>query len=179
MPVTPWETVTEQVAFLPLPSLAVQVMVQVPLLTAVTKPFWLTVATSALLLFQVTPLLDALEGRIVAVSWEVVPILFRERVDWLSVIPVTNWVTVTAQEADAPPPSLAVHVMVQDPRLTAVTSPSAFTVATLSSLLCQMTSVIKALAGVTVALSWEVEPDFMESEVWFSVILVTTFAELV
>ena len=38
IPVTHWATDTEQVAFLPLPSLAVQVMVQVPLLTAVTKP---------------------------------------------------------------------------------------------------------------------------------------------
>ena len=105
--------------------------------------------------------------------------LFRESVELESVIPVTNWATVTAQEADEPPPSLAVHVMVQEPRLIAVTSPSAFTVATPSSLLCQVTPVFKAVAGVAVAFSWAVKPDFMESEVSLSVIPVTTFAELV
>ena len=48
-------TVTVQVAFAPLPSFAVQVMVAVPLPLAVTRPLELTVATLVLLLFQVTP----------------------------------------------------------------------------------------------------------------------------
>ena len=69
---------TEHVAFTPLPSLAVQVTVQVPSAIAVTNPDGLTVTTLVLLLAQVTFLFVALVGRTVAVSvW--VLLLGRER----------------------------------------------------------------------------------------------------
>ena len=47
-------TVIVQVAFLPLPSFAVQVMVHCPFFFAVTLPFLSTVAIFELLLFQAT-----------------------------------------------------------------------------------------------------------------------------
>ena len=47
-------TVTLQVADLPLPSLAVALMVALPSPTEVTRPFWSTVATASLEEVQVT-----------------------------------------------------------------------------------------------------------------------------
>ena len=64
-------TVTEQDADLPLPSLAVAVMVAVPLETAVTVPFWSTVATEVLEEDQVRDLSLAEVGAMVANKVEV------------------------------------------------------------------------------------------------------------
>lgn len=50
------------------PSAVFTVMVAVPAATAVTKPVALTVATAVLLLVQVTLVLEALAGAMVAVS---------------------------------------------------------------------------------------------------------------
>ena len=65
-------TVTKQVAVYP-PSLVVTVMVAVPLLTALTFPLWSTVAIDSLLEVQITFLLVAFVGKIVAFSWAVSP----------------------------------------------------------------------------------------------------------
>ena len=85
----PWVTVTSQVAVFPLPSAAVAVMVAVPALLAVTVPFASTVATAALSLLQVTFLLVALSGVMVAVRVSVFPSV-KFKVSWFSVTPVTG-----------------------------------------------------------------------------------------
>ena len=84
MPVRGCETVTVHVAFCP-PE-AVAVIVAVPPPTAVTFPPE-TVATEALEVVQVTVLLVALDGVIVAVSVDAPPIL-RARNVWLREMPV-------------------------------------------------------------------------------------------
>ena len=61
------ETVTVQDALYP-PSAVVAVITAVPLPTAVTLPFWSTVATAVFPLTHVTALLVALAGETVAVS---------------------------------------------------------------------------------------------------------------
>ena len=139
-------TVTVQVPFLPLPSVAVQVMVQVPRETAVTTPLAFTIATLSSLLVHVTFLFEALEGRIVAVSWDVVPV-FRLRVDLESVMPVTGCVTETVQMAFLPLPSVAAQVIVQIPLPTAVIKPLWLTVATFESLLVHVTLLLEAVVG--------------------------------
>ena len=58
-------TVTSQDAVTPEPSVAVAVMVAVPILFAVILPFWLTVATVVLLDFNVTVGLSASDGKTV------------------------------------------------------------------------------------------------------------------
>jgi hypothetical protein len=70
-------TVTVQVAVLLEPSAVVAVMVALPLATAITKPVLLTVATAELLLLQVTLLLVALLGVMVADNCNVWPLLVR------------------------------------------------------------------------------------------------------
>ena len=64
----PSVTDTEQVAFFPLPSLAVQVIVALPTATAVTLPLSSTVATLVGYDVHVTVLSVALSGFTVAVS---------------------------------------------------------------------------------------------------------------
>ena len=63
----------EQVAYFPLPSSALQVMVALPSPLAVTRPEELTVATLLLLVDHVTLLFVALLGDMVAVSCWVSP----------------------------------------------------------------------------------------------------------
>ena len=150
-------TVTLQEAFAPLPSLAVQVMVAVPLALNVTLPAELTVATFVLLLFHVTALFAAAAGDTVAFKVKVLP-LFSETEVRLSAILATPRLTVILQEALAPPPSLAVQVIVAVPRLLAVTMPVAVTVATLVLLLFQVTAVFVASEGAAFAQSCTVLP---------------------
>ena len=64
-------TVTVQVAFSPLPSAAVALIIAVPFPLAVTFPLELTVATALLLVVHFTVLLSASEGLTVAVSFSV------------------------------------------------------------------------------------------------------------
>ena len=66
-------TATSHVAFTPLPSAALQVMVAVPADTAVTTPLLFTVATDMSVLLHVSSLFVAFEGEIVAASVEVSP----------------------------------------------------------------------------------------------------------
>ena len=121
-------TVTAQVAFLPLPSLAVAVIVAVPFDTAVTFPFWSTVAADVLVELQVTLLLLAVLGEIVAVKVSLAP-SFKDRVLLFKLIPVTRVVTVTVHVAFLPLPSVAEAVMTALPLPTAVTFPAVLTVA--------------------------------------------------
>ena len=133
-----------------LPSSVVTVIVVDPAFRAVTLPLD-TVATEVLLLFQLTFLLVALLGLIVAVrvysspsviSWEVLS----------RVTPVTGYtfaLTVTSHVAVLPPSSV-VTVIVAEPAFRAVTLPLD-TVATEVLLLFQLTFLLVALLGLIVA----------------------------
>ena len=78
-----------------LPSAVFTVIVALPADFAVTNPLLLTVATPALLLVHVTPLLDVLLGVTVADSCLVAPTVTVADVG-LTLIPVANCFTVTA-----------------------------------------------------------------------------------
>ena len=117
-------TVTLQVA---LESPAWAVMVAVPLATAVTFPLESTVALDVSLLVQVTVLSVAFSGRTVAVSVSDAPIISTSSVLLRETDITGTMLTVTTQMAAASP---ALAVMVVMPAATAVTLPSASTVAT-------------------------------------------------
>ena len=149
-------TVIVHVAVL-LPSSVVTVIVVDPAFRAVTLPLD-TVATEVLLLFQLTFLLVALLGLIVAVrvysspsviSWEVLS----------RVTPVTGYtfaLTVTSHIAVLPPSSV-VTIIIAEPALTAVTLPLD-TVATEVLLLFQLTFLLVALLGLIVAVKVNSSP---------------------
>ena len=80
-------TVTVQMAVKP-PSTVVTVMVAAPGATAVTTPFWSTVATLGSLLAHVTLWLAALSGCTAARS-QALPPAVRDRLDLFSVTPAT------------------------------------------------------------------------------------------
>ena len=159
-------TVTEQVACLP-PQEAV--IVAFPARCAVTTPLLSTVATYWLDVLQVTFLSEASEGRTVAlrvaVSSSVRVSVFWERVT--EETGIVLFVTVTAQVAVLFP-SLVVTVIVAVPSLTAVTSPSALTVATDSSDEDQLTTLSVALSGLTVAVRVVFPPSTRERVVFES-----------
>ena len=96
----PWVTVTVQVAVFP-PSSVVTVMVAVPALLAVTVPSVSTVATLVSLLAQVTFLLVALSGVMVAVRASVSPSV-RLKVVLSSVTPVTGTTAVNVSSLVSP-----------------------------------------------------------------------------
>ena len=79
-------------------------------------------------------------------------------------------VTVTVQVADLPEPSAAVAVIVAAPALTAVTVPSAATVATEASEDAHFKALLAAFSGVTVAVSVSLFPTEIEVLVLLSVI---------
>ena len=94
--------VTTQVAFCPLPSAAVAVMVAVPpVATAVTLPFSSTVATSSLSDAHSTVLLFAVAGATTATSVSLLS-LGSDSVALFSVTPVASWMTSTVQPAVLP-----------------------------------------------------------------------------
>jgi hypothetical protein len=148
-------TVTAHVEVKP-PSDEVTVILAVPGDTDVTRPVILTVATLVLLLLQLMLLLVALAGVIVAFTCPVWPVV-RDNVAGLTVMPVTGTVTVTEAVA-LNEPSSVVAVMVAEPDDTPETSPFSFTVATLVLLLVQVTFLLVALAGLTVAAITPVPP---------------------
>lgn len=147
------------------------VIVALPAATPVTKPLLLTVAIEVLLLLQVTDLLVASDGATVAVSWVVIPMPTYPEV-LSSVTPVTAAVTVTEQVAVLLP-STVVTVMVALPPPTAVTRPLLLTVATDVLLLDQVTLLLLALPGDTVAVSCSVFPFAMVVEDLFRLTPVT------
>ena len=145
------------------PSAVVAVMVAVPLPWAVTIPLVLTVATVASLVLQLTLLLVALLGVTVAVRVPVPPGA-RDKLVGVTLTPVTATTrveTVTSLLA-VKPPSDVVAVMVAVPSPCAVTTPLELTVATVASLVLQLTLLLVALLGVTVAESVPVSPVFSD-----------------
>ena len=74
---------------------------------------------------------------------------------WFNVMPVASCAfTVTAHRAETPLPSWAVTMIVALPGDFAVTRPLLLTVATLVLLDVQVTDLLLALLGRTVAVSW-------------------------
>lgn len=143
----PAVTVTVQMAVL-LPSAVVAVIVVCPAATPVTTPL-LTVAILASPVDQVTVLLVAFGGSMVAVS-VVVPFTCTLAVVGFSVIPVTATAsTVTVQDAVIELSVVEIAVMVAVPAATPVTLPELSTVAILLLLLVQFTA-LPVLASVGV-----------------------------
>ena len=143
-------TVTLHVAVLP-PSSVVTVMVASPAFTPVTLPAASTVAMAVSLDFQVTFWLVAFSGVMVAVRVSLSPTKMLVAV-LLSFTPVTLTslsLTVTLHVAVLPPSSV-VTVMVASPAFTPMTLPLA-TVATASLLDFQVTFLLEASLGATVA----------------------------
>ena len=144
-------TVTEQDADLPLPSLAVALIVTVPFDMALTCPFWLTVATETLLDDHVTDLSLAFSGDIdFTDSVAVCPSIITSEL-LSSVIPVTYCLTSTWQDAHLPLPSFAVAVIVAVPLDTPVTIPEVDTDAIVGFELSHFIPVSLAVEGLTVA----------------------------
>ena len=131
----------------------------VPALLAVTVPLADTVATSLLLLLQLTLLLSVVfSGSTVAVSLYVLPstiptVLSLRRT---SVTGICFFSTVTVQPALFP--FVLVAVITAVPALLAVTVPLASTVATASLLLLHVMLLFSALSGVTVAANVSLSP---------------------
>ena len=145
-------TVTGHVAVLP-PSSVVTVMVALPSVTPVARPVLLTVTTDVLSELQVTVLLVAFEGEIVAINCCAA---FIERLaeSGFTVTLVTIVAALTVMMLVAVLlPSCVVTVMLALPPDTAVTSPVPFTVATelLSEL--QVTVLLVAFEGEIVAVN--------------------------
>jgi hypothetical protein len=128
--------------------------VDVPADIAVTKPAVETVATEVLLLPQFTFIFVALEGDTVAVNWRVEAsfitklLKFRETSETETV----KEKTVITQVAVLFPSSV-VTVIVAVPAETAFTSPVDETVATEGLSLFQLTYLLSALEGETVAVN--------------------------
>ena len=154
-------TVTVQVSLTDEFAADFTVMVAVPLPLAVTRPEEFTVATALLLLVQVTDLLEAVEGDIVAVSCLVLP-TFSDTDSRLTVTPVVGVVTVTVQEAVAFAFADDFTVMTAVPLVFAVTLPEESTVATEVLLLDQVTALFVALLGLTVAVRVALPPGFSD-----------------
>ena len=95
IPVTGTVTVTAQVATL-LPSTVVAVILAVPPSTAVTAPFWSTVATAGLSDAHVTALFSASGGVTVAISVSVAPLTI-EVASLFKVIPETKTCSFTVK----------------------------------------------------------------------------------
>ena len=141
-------------------------MIAEPAALAVTTPEEETVATDVLLEDQFTALLVALEGETVAVRVAVLP-SSRPKEVLSNDTPVTEIVaglTVTAQVAFFAPSSV-VQVMVAEPAALAVTTPEVETVATEVLLEDQVTALLVALEGETVAVRVAVLPSSRLNEV--------------
>lgn len=149
------------------PSVVVTVIVAVPAVFAVTKPEDETVATDVLLEDQETDLSVALDGVTVADNVWVSPTVIV-RLDWFRLTPVTAiGFTVTEQVAVFFPSSV-VAVMTAVPTFTADTFPFESTVATLELELDQVTFLLVAFEGVTVAVNLSVPPINRDSDVLFN-----------
>jgi hypothetical protein len=148
------------------PSWVVTVIVAEPCDTAVTSPVEFTVATEVLLDDQLTFLFVALAGETVAVNWRVLPATTEADVGE-TLTPVTGMVDVVTVMALVAVrfPSCVVTVIVADPCPTPVTTPLEFTVATPVLLDDQLTFLLVALAGETVAISCCVPPTLIDAEV--------------
>ena len=138
-------TFTVQVAYFPLPSLAVQVIVAVPFATAVRYPFD-TFTIFGFEVFQVTFLLLALAGKTVAASVYLLPFA-RDNLVADNVIFFTGWITLTTYVDRVPTPSDGTADITVTPLPTAVTVPSEATVATASFDVDHVISLLFAVSG--------------------------------
>jgi hypothetical protein len=156
------------------PSCVVTVIVTDPAATAETKPPELTVAIELLPDVQLTVLLVAFAGVIVAVSCWVVPAVIDAEAGE-TVTPVTATVEVVTVIVDVAvfDPSCVVTVMVAVPAATPETNPLALTVATNVLLDAQLTVLLVAFAGATAAVSCWVAPTASDTEVGETVTPVT------
>ena len=161
-------TVIEQVALL---SPALAVIVAEPNLIAVTTPS-LTVATEESEESQVIVLSVASSGLTVAVRVRVSP-TFRDVLVLLRVTLVTGVGTTVTEQVAVLSPAFA--VIVADPNLIAVTTPS-LTVTTLASEVLQFTVLSVAFEGLTLAVRVSVSPTFRDVLVLLRVTLVTGVA---
>ena len=158
-------TVTLQVADL---SPQVAVMVASPIETAVTLPSLSTVAIDASEVDQVTVLSVTSSGRTVALSFSVSPIVRLNSVLSKVMLSASIGLTVTLQVADLSP---HFAVMVASPTATAVTLPSASTVAIAASEVDQVTVLSVTSSGRTVAVSFSLAPMVRVSSVLSRVML--------
>ena len=166
-------TVTADEAVKP-PSTVVAVIVTLPTSTLVTTPPEFTVAILLLPELQETFLLVALSGDTVAVN-EMPSPSGIETIPGSTVTPVTATVLLlTVTRADAvKPPSTVVAVIVAVPFAAAVTTPPEFILATLLLLVFQVTSLLLALDGITVAVNVPVLPGDKDKVAGLSVTPVT------
>ncbi len=154
-PVTGIPTVTVLLALKP-PSAVVAVMVACPAESPSTVPALLTEATAGADECQVTVLSVAFAGSTVAVSKALSPGR-RRKLAGSTLTPVTGTPTRTSTVA-VKPPSAVVAVTWVFPIVTPVTRPLTFTVAMFVSADCQVTALLVASAGSTLAVSCPVAP---------------------
>ena len=151
-------TVTSQTAFCS-PSSVVTVIVALPAATAVTSPFSFTVATASSLVVQLTFWLEASIGFTAAARVYLSPIT-RLSLFLFRLTPSTGTsfaVTVTSQ-VSVNSPSSVVTVIFAVPAVTAVTLPFSSTFATSALSLLQLTFLLLAPSGATVAVSTALSP---------------------
>ena len=147
-------TVTSHSAFKPL--VVVAVIIALPTLTAVTRPFSSTVATVESEEVQKTDLSVVVSGSTVASSCRV-SVAFSVAVFLLSdIAPARVGTTLTFKEAETP--DLAVMLIVVEPSKRAVTLPSSSTEATSGLELSKVTDLSVAVSGSTVTMIVLVSP---------------------
>jgi hypothetical protein len=142
------------------------VIVAAPAATPVTRPPVLTVAIEVLLEVQLTFLLVALAGETVAVSCCVAFVAIDAEVGD-TVTPVTGTVVAVTVIVDVAvlAPSCVVTVIVAVPAAIAETNPPVLTVATEVLFAAQLTVLLVAFAGATVAVSCCVVPTAIDADV--------------
>lgn len=154
------------------PSCVVAVIVADPAAIPETSPEEFTVAAAVLLELQLTFLLVAFEGVIVAVNCFVVLISMEEAVGD-TVTPVTGILRTVIDAIAVWLPFCVVTVMFAVPGETPVTNPVPSTVATAVLLEFQLTVFIVAFSGATVAVNCCVAPVMKEAVVGDTVTLLT------
>ena len=159
------------------PSVVVTVTVALPSATAVTKPLASTNAIEVLLDTQVTLLSAASAGSTVSVKSEAAPSSSAKEAGAIETLATGTGLTVTAHSS-VWPPSVVVTVTVALPSATAVTKPSASTVAIEVLLDAQVTLLIEAPAGSTVSDKSEVAPGSNTKVAGVTETLVTAVAAL-
>src|SRR6218665_17953 len=153
-------TVSVVVPVTPLPSLAVAVMIVVPVARpAVAKPAAFMVALVGSLLLHSTSLLAASSGSTTALNCRVSPTITPGEGGVIVIDVAFLGVTVSSRAPVTPLPSLAVAVMVTAPVAKPLTKPEeGSTVALAGSLLLHSTSLLAASSGSTAAVNCWVLP---------------------
>lgn len=139
------------------PSCVVAVIVAEPAATPETNPEAFTVATAGLFELQLTFLFVALAGAVVAASCLVVLITI-EKLEGDTLTPVTGILNTVIEAVAVCAPFCVVTVIVALPGDTPVTKPDPSTLATEALLELQLTVLMVAFAGATVAVSCCVAP---------------------